>query len=241
MKIVVTALIVVLVSVSVVSWAWFQGVFDAPRVRMIRMATAMDTQALRVARVIEKGVSAASESLIFAAAQTEFDIAYGNRSVTLAWYLIDQRAFVDPRHAYFDWKEDSETVAPAFDEMLNSFGVSERPDKGLLLRHEAEYAAEFSAMPIIVSHYVPIFERNGLSLMTLDADWDAYYFFVVKKSTAFLWRNVRIFEPDANARLDIARILPHRRDLANTTDLKAVFSAALNADQQTEVPWRSGH
>ena len=119
MKIVLTALIVVLVSVSVVSWAWFQGVFDAPRVRMIRMATAMDTQALRVAGVIEKGVSAASESLIFAAAQTEFDIAYGNRSVTLAWYLIDQRAFVDPRHAYFDWKEDSETVAPAFDEMLN--------------------------------------------------------------------------------------------------------------------------
>lgn len=205
------------------------------------MLTASDTQAVRVASKIEQGVNTESESDIFEAAQTVFNVEYGNRSVTLAWYLIDQFAFKDPKHAYFDWKEDSETVVPALDAMLESFGISERPDQELLLQHEQEYSPEFSAIPVIIAHYLPIFERNELALMTLDANWDAYYFFVVKKSTASLWRNVRISEPEADAYLTVARVLPHRQNLAYAIDLEEIFDAVLNMDQRTEVPWRSGH
>lgn len=234
-------LLLVLAGLAAVSgvWAVRQGVFDSERVRLVRMMTGNDPAAVRTAKLMEQGVSSETEAALFEAAGQEFDLLHGDRSVSLAWYLIEAFAFKDPKHAYFDWKEDSETVVPALNAMLDAYGVTQRPDLKLLQEHETAYAPSYSAMPIIVAHYAPIFEVNGLALMDLDANWDAYYFFVVRNSTANLWQSVKI-EDEGTSGLRIGKIRPVPGAFTDKVSLTEVFDKGLGTWRQSEMPWYAG-
>ncbi|AEV39123.1 hypothetical protein PSE_4621 [Pseudovibrio sp. FO-BEG1] len=214
-----------------------QGMFDAERVRLVRMLTNNDTRAIQVARAIEAGVTEEKSDTIFKAAGDEFDIELDNKSVTLAWYLIEFFAYTHPEHAYFDWKDNSEDIGPEFDDMLKAHGISKRPDMDLLMQHEMEFASEHTAFPVNLAHYAPIFDKAGLALVTLDANWDSYYVFVVEKSTAYAWRNVTIEDPNKEDRLIIQIVTPPQEDLSKAQDLDEVFDLMMSSPGRIPVPY----
>ncbi|SFK58374.1 hypothetical protein SAMN04488518_106335 [Pseudovibrio ascidiaceicola] len=229
--------LLVLVIAFAACYAIRQGVFDAERVRLVRMLTNNDSRAIQVARAIEAGVTEKNTNAIQHAIGKEFVVKPESRSVTLAWYLIEFFAFTHPEHAYFDWKDNSEEIAPEFDDMLTKHGISERPDMELLREHEDDYYSEHTAFPVNLAHYAPIFDKAGLALVTLDANWDSYYVFVVEKSTAYAWRNVTIEDPNKEDRLTIQIVTPPQENLSKAQDLDEVFDMMMSSPGRIPVPY----
>ncbi|MBY6046996.1 hypothetical protein [Vannielia litorea] len=201
-------------------YLWRQGAFDAPRVKITRLITGNDSEALTVARAIESGDT---PGVIEAETGVALDDG-GSRSITLAWYLSATFSWDSPRAAYFDWKDGCEQACPQLDAMLEAHGVTDRPDPEQIIADEALHWDEWGAMPVVWAHYAPVFEAHGLQLVTLDpiGGWDAYYLFVTSKRTAARWDGVVIEEPEG-AGLELHAIPAPSADVSSAEGLAAAL------------------
>ncbi|SIN96960.1 DUF6630 family protein [Vannielia litorea] len=219
-------------------YAWAQGVFDPPRIKLTRLVTGNDSTALRVARAIETG-----DTPGVIEAQTGVAIEDGgSRSGTLAWYLVDAFSQDSPRAAYFDWKDGCEQACPQLDAMLQHHGIAERPDPARIIADEAIHAQNRGAMPVVWAHYAPIFDAHGLHLLTLDPQpgWDAYYLFVAPRRTARKWSGTVIEEP-GNGGLEIHAIPAPTSDISTAEGLAAALSeVTAGADAAHPAPLLAG-
>ena len=114
-----------------------------------------------------------------------------DRAVAVVHAMVTQSFSQDrPRLAYFDWKAGAEEGIGKVNKMLAVHGAEALPE-GLEEEADALFG-EYTAIPVVVAHAAPLFEKAGYRLMSVDPGWDAYLLSVVAQDVASKWDEVKL-------------------------------------------------